>query len=314
MKRLPTYVLATAARNEEEFIELTLKSVVAQTVKPIKYIVVSDGSTDRTDEIVARYAAMYNWISLLRMPQTGARDFSGKVSCIDAAVAQFASLGLDYEVLACLDADITFDPHHFEFLLGKLESDPKLGIVGTPFSESGKTYDFRFSSVEHVSGACQVFRRECYEQIGGYTKSKGGGIDVIAVMSARMRGWSTRTYPERSCEHHRPMGTGDTSNSVKAEFRLGQRQYRLGFHPLWQVCRSFYQMTRKPYVVKGGALLCGYLYAMAAGTQRVVSPELLAFQQKDQMKRLRAALGLNKLFRHASPQRAAEAAQRPGRQ
>ena len=312
MKHLPRYVLATAARNEEEFIELTLKAVVAQTVRPVKWIIVSDGSTDRTDEIVTRYAEVHDWISLLRLSQQGARDFSGKVSCIDAAIEQFSSL--DYDVVACLDADITFDSEHFEFLLGKLAGDSKLGIVGTPFRETGKTYDFRFSSVEHVSGACQVFRRECYEAIGGYTKSKGGGIDVIAVMSARMRGWNTRTFPERSCEHHRPMGTGDTSSTIKAEYRLGQRQYRLGFHPLWQVCRSFYQMTRKPYVIKGGALLCGYLQAMFAGTKRVVSPELAAFQQRDQMKRLKKALGLSRADHSEASASASTAAQPPNRQ
>ena len=283
------YLLITAAKNEEDFIELTIQSVVKQTIRPVRWLVVSDGSTDRTDEIVAHYAAQHDWIELYRMPERKTRDFGGKVICFNTGYARIKSL--PHDVIASLDADITFDPEYFEFLLGKLAGDPKLGLVGTPFAEDGQTYDFRFSSVDHVSGACQVFRRECFEQIGGYTQTKSG-IDVIAVLSARMRGWRTRTFTEKHSDHHRPMGSANNRNKFVVNFKLGQTQYGLGFHPLWQTFRAVYQMARKPYITAGVALFAGYFWAMLRRAKRPVSDELVAFQRRDQMRRLRGFLRL----------------------
>jgi poly-beta-1,6-N-acetyl-D-glucosamine synthase len=280
------YLLITPARNEEAFIELTIESVLGQTRRPVRWLVVSDGSTDRTDEIVSRYAQEHGWIELLRMPERQTRDFGGKARSFNRGYAQVRHLG--HDVVASLDADVTFGPDHFEFLLDRLRENPRLGLTGIPFSEGGRTYDFRFSSVNHVWGGCQVFRRECFEQMGGYTPSEGGGIDVIAVLTARMNGWETRTFTERTCEHHRPMGSANDASPLVANFKLGQRDYRMGSHPLWQVMRSAYQMSRKPYLAGGLALFCGYTWAMARRAERPLSPELIAFQRRDQMARLRS--------------------------
>ena len=114
------------------------------------------------------------------------------------------------------------------------------------------TYDYRFSSADHVSGAAQLFRRECFEEIGGYVPVKGGGIDVIAVMTARLKGWRTRTFTERVSHHHRLMGSAQQRRKILSDFALGQKDYRLGFHPVWEVFRLLYQMTRRPYVIGGG--------------------------------------------------------------
>jgi hypothetical protein len=137
-----------------------------------------------------------------------------------------------------------------------------------------------------VSGACQLFRRECFEQIGGYVPLKGGGIDVVAVLSARHKGWRTQTFIEKTCRHHRPMGSANHGNRVKAAYKLGRRAYCVGFHPIWQVFRSVYQMTRRPYVVGGCALFAGYFGALLSRTPMSVTPELAAFQRQDQMRRL----------------------------
>jgi glycosyltransferase involved in cell wall biosynthesis len=291
MKNSPLpYLLVTAARNEEVFIELTIQSVVSQTVRPVRWLIVSDGSTDRTDEIVARYAARHNWIQLYRMPERKTRDFGGKARCFNTGYKLIKDL--PHDVIVSLDADITFDPDFFEFLLDKLALDPQLGLVGAPFSEDGVTYDYRYSSAEHVSGACQVFRRECFEAIGGYVESKGGGIDVIAVLTARMKGWRTHTFTEKTCEHHRPMGSANHRHKAMVNFKLGQRQYCLGFHPLWQTFRSIYQMTRKPYMIAGAALCAGYFWAMLRRVPRPISQELVDFQRRDQMRRLRSFLHL----------------------
>lgn len=163
---LPSYVLVTPARNEERYIEGTLKSVVQQTVRPLRWVIVSDGSTDRTDEIVGRYSREHSWIELARMPAREERHFAGKVHAFNAGYARLQ--GLEYDCIGSLDADITFDEGYFEYLLGKLADNPRLGLTGTPFREGNTSYDYRFVSIEHVSGACQLFRRQCFEEIGGY--------------------------------------------------------------------------------------------------------------------------------------------------
>lgn len=283
------YLLITPAKNEDAFIELTVKSVVNQTVRPARWLVVSDGSTDRTNEIVTRYARMHDWIELLQMPERQSRDFGGKADCVNVGYAH--TKHLRYDVIGSLDADISFGEDYFAFLLEKFADDPQLGIAGTPFSEEGKTYDYRFSSTDHVSGACQLFRRECFEAIGGYVPLKGGGIDVIAVLTARLKGWRTRTFTEKISHHHRLMGSAQQRRKILAAFAVGQKDYRLGFHPVWQLFRSLYQMSRRPYVIGGAALFTGYCWAMLYRYQRSVDRELLEFQRQDQMRRLRKFFG-----------------------
>src|SRR6516164_4774334 len=232
------YVLVTPARNEAQFIELTLKSVIAQTVRPLRWVIVSDGSTDGTDELVRKYAEDNPWIEVLRLPDRRERHFGGKVMAFNAGWVRVKDL--PYEVIGNLDADVSFEADYFEFLLNKFAASPGLGVAGTPFTEGNGTYDYRFTSIEHVSGACQVFRRECFEDIGGYTPSKAGGIDHVAVLTARMKGWKTRTFLEKVCHHHRKMGTAQ-SGALMIRFKDGALDYALGSHPLWELFRTVYQ-------------------------------------------------------------------------
>ena len=287
-----TYVLITPARNEAAFIELTIQSVVKQTVPPLRWVIVSDGSTDGTDDIVKRYADKYGWIELLRMPDRKERHFGGKVLCFNAGCERLKQL--KYDIIGNLDADISFDTDLFAYLLCKFAERPKLGVAGVPFNEGHGTYDFRFSSIEHVSGQCQLFRRECFEAIGGYLPLKGGGIDVVAVLSARMKGWQTRTFTERVYIHHRLMGTAKHGN-FKTSFKLGEKDYSIGRHPLWQIFRSFYQMTRPPVILGGVLLLAGYFAAMLRRVERPMPKDLIRFQRREQMQRLKELL-VGKLF------------------
>lgn len=284
------YVVITPARNEAQFIELTLKSVVAQTIWPMKWVIVSDGSTDGTDEIVKKYAILHPWIELVRMPERQERDFAGKAYAFNAGLARVK--GLSHDVIVSLDGDISFDDDYFSFLLGKLSEDPQLGLVGTPFREnSGQVYDYRFVSIEHVSGACQVFRRACFEAIGGYLPVKGGSIDHIAVISARMRGWGTRTFTEKVCLHHRGMGTAQRG-TLTAKFKLGMKDYNVGNHPIWEFFRVGYQMTRPPCCLGGIALGAGFISSFLWRIDRPVPPELVSFHRREQIQRLKRILRL----------------------
>jgi glycosyltransferase involved in cell wall biosynthesis len=294
MSDLPTYVLVTPARNEEAFIEGALRSVIAQTVRPLKWIIVSDGSTDRTDEIVRRHVAGHDWIELLRMPEHRDRSFAAKAACFNAAWARLQPLAFD--IVGNLDADITVPPGYYAFLLERFRDSPLLGVAGTPFVEDaaqphGHTYDHRFADLRHVSGACQTFRRACFEDVGGYAPIRGGGIDWVAVTTARMKGWETRTYLDMTAFHHRRMGTA-TRGPLMARFRHGQEDYCVGGHPLWELLRGVFQMRSSPPVLGGLCLILGYFSAMAGRTPRVVSPELAAFHRAEQMARLRTLLPL----------------------
>lgn len=300
MLMLSPYVVITPARNEARFIELTIQSMISQTVLPLRWVIVSDGSTDGTDEIVNRYSAEYPWIMLVRMPERRERNFAGKVYAFNAGRDRVSDL--PYEVIVSLDADITYEPEYFCFLLTKLAENTELGLVGTPFREtSDESYDYRFVNIEHVSGACQVFRRTCFESFGGYIPVKGGAIDNIAVISARMKGWKTRTFTEMSCVHHREMGTAQQGR-VQAKFRFGAKDYAIGNHPVWEVFRGCYQMTRPPVLLGGMAVIAGYFWAAIRRVQRPVSPELMAFHRSEQMQRLKAfwSRSLNRLLRRGA--------------
>lgn len=288
MPKLPTYVLVTPARNEARMIESTIQSVVAQTVLPMRWVIVSDGSTDGTDEIVSRYAAQHDWIELVRMPERKERHFAGKAYAFNSGKARLEDL--PYEVIANLDADITFESGYFAYLLEKLAADPLLGVVGTPYVETTQeTYDYRFVSIEHVSGACQVFRRACYEAIGGYQPVKVGTIDCIAVISARMKGWKTRTFTEMVCMHHRKVGTAQCG-PLRARYNAGVMDYTMGNHPVWQAFRMVYQMTQKPLVIRGLAIGAGYYWSMLRRKQRAVPDEMVRFLRREQMQRLKSKL------------------------
>lgn len=279
------YALITPARDEAQHIEGTIQSVIKQTVRPVKWVIVSDGSTDGTDDIVRKYALDNPWIELVRAPERRERHFAGKVHAFNAGYARLNEL--EYAAIGNLDADISFDEDYFSFLLGKLVDDPKLGLVGTPFRDaSSSVYDYRFTNIDHVSGACQLFRRECFEAVGGYVPVKGGCIDHIAVLTARMKGWKTRTFTEKVSMHHRAMGTAEQGMLI-ARFKNGGKDYAIGNHPAWELFRAVYQMTKRPFIIGGLMIVSGYGWAAVRRAERPVSPELVAFQRREQMQRLK---------------------------
>ena len=276
------YVLITPSRNEAGFIEHTLRSVVNQTVLPLKWVIVNDGSTDATGEIATKYAQRHSWIEVVNRPVRKERHFAAKVEAFNAGLERVKHL--KHEIIGNLDADVTLDPDHFEFLLSKFSEDHRLGVAGTVFTEpSGyNSATDSFEGQTYVSGQCQIFRRRCFEEIGGYVPSKAGGIDWMAVTTARMIGWKTRSFREKSFLHHRPLGTADRGAFAK-NIAYGKKDYILGGHPLWEILRCSYQMTKRPYIVGGAALLSGFAMAFVSRAERPVSLELMRFHRREQM-------------------------------
>ncbi|MGC1424972.1 MAG: glycosyltransferase family A protein [Terracidiphilus sp.] len=282
------YVLITPARNEGQFIENTIFSVAQQTVLPAKWVIVNDGSTDDTGAIAARCAAKFNWIEIVDLPIRKERNFAAKVYAFRAGQERLS--GIDFKIIGNLDADVTLDPKHFEFLMNRFQEDPDLGVAGTIFREPGYCSETdSFEGQNYVSGQCQIFRRECFEAIGGYQPSKAGGIDWMAVTTARMMGWKTRSFREMCFYHHRVLGTAETSKIGKS-FAYGKKDYYMGGHPLWETVRCSYQLLTRPYVIGGVMLFAGYFSALLTGEKRIVSDDLMRFHRHEQMMKLKAIL------------------------
>ena len=278
------YVLISPAHNEERFIAKTLESMAAQTLLPERWIIVNDGSTDNTANFAANYAQRFPWIQLVHRSPRLDRHFGAKVHAFNAGLERVGSL--DFDVIGNLDADISFDPDYLEFLMKKFATDPTLGVAGTPFLENG--YDSARDSFEgenHVAGGCQLFRRRCFQDVGGYVPNPGGGIDWIAVTTARMKGWKTRSFPEKRFHHYRTLGTAERS-SIAASFSYGEKDYYLGGSPIWELFRVIYRMRKQP--VDGLGLLFGYFWAALRRIQRPISAELMSFHRREQMRKLKA--------------------------
>ena len=228
-------------------------------------------------------------MSLVSLPPREERNFAAKVHAFDAGRAQVDSVS--YSVIGNLDADVSFGEDYLEYLLEQFAADPRLGVAGTHYIE-GEFHSFRDSyiSASHVNGQCQLFRKSCFEDIGGYQPIEGGGIDWVAVTTARMKGWKTQSFGGRTFYHHRKMGTAGTSE-LGSRFHYGKKDYFLGGHPLWQVFRSGFQMFKKPYVLGGVCLLAGYVWCWVTRHQRPVSAELMRFHRAEQMSRLKRAFG-----------------------
>jgi glycosyltransferase involved in cell wall biosynthesis len=300
------YVLITPARNEERFITKTLDSMVAQTLLPERWVIVDDGSTDRTAELVQSYSKRFPWIELVQRVQRADRSFAAKVHAFNIGFERVASL--PFEVIGNLDADLSFDPDYLEFLMQKFSEDARLGVAGTPFIENG--YDSARDSFEgenHVAGGCQLFRRQCFEEIGGYIGNPAGGVDWIAVTTARMKGWKTCSFPEKRFHHYRSLGTAERG-IMASLFSYGEKDYYLGGSPVWQLFRVCYRSAKHP--VGGFVLLAGYCWAALRRMKRPVSRELMRFHRREQMRKLRAIFGAVLRFKKVDNFRVATAQNR----
>lgn len=277
-----SYVLITPARNEEAYIEETIKSIIAQTIRPLEWIIVSDGSTDKTDEIVESYTSRFNFIKLVKAENQEKRNFGSKVNAFRAGYEKLEIQ--DYGFIGNLDADVTFDKNYFECLFNKFEKNPKLGLAGGIIAVlvDGK-YEKQINSLNSVAGAVQLFRRTCYEDIGGYIPLKSGGIDSAAEIMARMKGWQVQTFPEYLVLHHRRVGS---SNQYRSMFKKGIVNYSLGYHPIFQIVSAIFRMKAKPYITGSMCILLGYFWAMICRHKRPISDELVKFLRSEQLQRI----------------------------
>jgi len=278
------YVLITPAKNEAKNIGKTIESVVSQTVRPLQWVIVSDGSTDGTDDIVKRAASRYPFIIYKRNSSPAGKEFGSKVNAFNLGRSVLTTP--DYDLIGNLDADVSFDKDYFEHVIAQFAADPELGLAGGLVWEyvDGKANPFKVS-LNSVSGAVQLFRKTCFLEIGGYIPNKSGGIDSAAEICVRACGWVVKTFPELRVLHHGRMLTG-AGNVHKMMFRSGITKYKLGYHPLFHSVSCVSRMFNKPPVFGSLCYLAGYCYAAFKGESVILPPNVVRFLRKEQLGRL----------------------------
>lgn len=287
------YVLVTPAYNEEKFIEETIKSVIAQTILPQKWIIIDDDSTDKTSEIIKRYEAKHDFIICHQVQLQRSKIESYYARRIQVFLLGYEKIkNEEYDFVATLDADLSLEPTYYECILAEFDRNPRLGIASGFYVNKIKGQlrkAVRDPDEISTPGGLQVFRCECYDDIGGYSVLRYGGSDTLAGIIARMDGWETKHFPQYQAIHYRAIGTGNGTHLLAAKYREGLAEYILGTHPLFALAKSFRRVfLEKPFLLASTARLSGFLSGYyLVGKNREVPDEVVNFVRREQMQRLR---------------------------
>lgn len=277
------YVIVTPIRDEEKYIRLTSESVVYQTVRPTLWVIVDDGSRDDTAHIVQEYVERYPWIGLVSLPDRGFR-MPGR-GVVEAFYAGLETVNIsDYDFIVKLDGDLSLAPDYFDQLFRRFDRNPRLGIAGGRcWIPQGKRWVLEREPRDHVPGATKVYRRECFEDIGGLEPVRGW--DVIDELRAQMKGWETRSFVELEVHHYRPIGTAE--GKLTRMMKSGEFSYYRGYHPLIMFLRGTYRaLTDRPLILSGIAMLWGYLKSWLTHQPQIDDPELIVYYRKKMLRRL----------------------------
>jgi biofilm PGA synthesis N-glycosyltransferase PgaC len=279
-----TYVLVTPAHNEQETIETTINSVVSQTIRPNEWVVVSDRSTDQTDEIVRRYMAGHDFIRLLRLEGHPGHSFAAVVQATEAGVKALTTK--DYAYVGLLDADVRFAPDYYEKLIVEFEADPELGLAGGLVQDviNGQMQPAN-QDMNQVAGATQFFRRECFESLKGLLAIPEGGWDAVTCIRARMNGFGTRTFPDNPMDHLKPRNSA-FGHPLSRKWQLGVRDYALASHPLFEIAKCGSRVVESPFITGATVRLAGFFWSGVVRRQRILPSDLRKRLRDDQMKKL----------------------------
>ena len=279
----PAYVVVSPVRDEEQYIETTLQSMVSQTVKPARWIVVDDGSADRTAEIVERYTREHSWISLVRLPRQARRNVgSPVVRAFNTGFEQLEQGAFDFVVK--LDCDLRIPPEYFERLLQRFEKDHKLGIASGVYRElQGTAWQPVPMPDYHAAGACKVIRARCFEEIGGFVVSRGW--DTVDEIRAQTLGWRTLHFPDLAFDHLKPEGSSRGSSYTS---RLhGEVYYLTGGSLSFFLLKVTHRiLAGKPPLLAGLMLLAGYVKPLILGKKRLVTKAEALFYKRTLQKRV----------------------------
>jgi biofilm PGA synthesis N-glycosyltransferase PgaC len=276
------YVVITPVRDEEAYLRLTVESIVNQTVRPAEYVIVNDGSKDRTGQIIDEYTRAYPWIRAVHRQDRGFRKWGAGI--IEAFYDGYHALSCKgWEFMAKMDGDLSFPPDYFENAFAKFSQDERLGIGGGVLYhvEDGKR-TLETHPKFHVRGGAKIYRRACWEAIGGLWV--GPGSDTVDEVKANMLGWSTSSFFDLEIEHHR--WTGAAYGRWGGIVKNGKTDYVSGYHPLFVAAKSIVRLKERPFILGSVALLYGYLSACVERTPRVDDQELIRYLQKQQLAKI----------------------------
>jgi glycosyltransferase involved in cell wall biosynthesis len=285
---MSSYVLITPAHNEERFLAQTIESVVRQTLRPAEWIIVNDASTDATADMVRPYCRAYPFIKLVTVERRGGRITGKKARAFTRGFEEVRSAQFDF--VGNLDADISVEPDYFRQIVDRLESDPQLGIAGgMVHSKVNGKFVSQNVALDSVAGAIQMFRRKCFEEIGGYISMPYGGLDSAAEICARMKGWRVSTFPELHVLEHRRTGSA-AAGPVKAKINEGRRMYSLGYHPFFFLFRCIYRLFERPPVIGAAASVFGYFSSKIYRRPFALPPDVVQHLRAEQTQKLRRLL------------------------
>jgi poly-beta-1,6-N-acetyl-D-glucosamine synthase len=278
------YVLITPVRNEQATIGITIESVIQQTVPPVEWIIVSDESTDRTDEIINEYAAKHPFIRLHRLTRRPERNFASVVFAVESGIKTLRTT--DYGYIGLLDADVRFAPTYYEEILSRFVADAKLGLAGGLVVDciAGVRYPSH-QSLKDVAGAVQFFSRKCFESLGGLVAIPEGGWDAITCAQARRHGFRSQTFPELEVDHLKPRNVAQ-GNLFRRTWQYGVREYALGNHPLFEMLKCAYRCAERPFLIGSILRFTAFVWCHLTLRKRVLSSDVVGFIRKEQMNRM----------------------------
>ncbi len=271
------YVIISPVKDEENYIEKTIHAVLNQTIRPSRWIIVDDGSQDKTPSIVARYRQKFPWIVTLRLVRDANRQPGWGV--IQAFAAGYESLReLDFDFIVKLDCDLDLPPNYFEQLIAKFHEDKRLGVASGVYLENrgGKWFPVKMPDY-HAAGASKVVRVKCFADIGGFVPSRGW--DTIDEIRAQMRGWKTRHFEDLQFRHLKNEGLG--IGLLRTHWMLGEIYYLTGGGNLFLLLKVLHRMIfGKPAFLGGLLMLLGFLKPVVLRKQMLVSPPEARFYQQ----------------------------------
>jgi poly-beta-1,6-N-acetyl-D-glucosamine synthase len=276
------YVVVTPVRDEERHIEATVRSVTSQTIPPAEWIIVDDGSSDRTGDILDQYAAQFPWIHVVHRSNRGFRKSGGGV--IEAFYDGYNALHCrDWEFIVKLDGDLTLSEDYFEKCFEHFQREPQLGIGGGEiYHDLGGVQKLEANPKFHVRGATKIYRRSCWEAIGGLLQAPGW--DTIDEVKANMLGWKSYSFGELQLLHHRVTGTAE--GVLRDRMKHGVACYVSGYHPLFLVASCLSRLIQKPYIAGSAAIAYGFLKGYWMRTPRVNDTQLIKYLRTQQLRRL----------------------------
>jgi biofilm PGA synthesis N-glycosyltransferase PgaC len=277
-----SYLIISAVKDEEQYIETTLESVLLQTVRPARWIIVDDGSGDRTAEIVERYSRNQDWISLIRLPRRDAR-LTGTAEIIAFNAGLTRAQGQAYDFVVKLDCDLLLPSGYFEQILGRFKQDPRLGIASGVYIEERNGVSKAVPMPEyHAAGASKVIRRRCFEEIGGFVTSRGW--DTVDEIRAQTLGWRTRHFADITFDHLRPEGS--SLGPLYTNYLHGEVYYLTGGSWSFFLFKTLHRIVvGKPPLIGGLTLLGGFLKPWVMRRDRLVnSAECKWYRQAQQQR------------------------------